>query len=136
VGASPVGFDDTTFGAACGACSLEHGVPGIGESAIFRRLPTLVFERFHGADAVRVAGCGIGLCGFHDVFMGVNCPWNPPLPMGSPGNSHGRFDEMPTSGPVGRNEDRDLRRPTAAKTAKTGACLAIRTRGPDSVAGA
>lgn len=68
--AAPVGFNDATLGAACGTCSLEHGVPGIGESAIFGRFPTLVFKRLHGADSVRVAGCGIGLCGFHLVFHG------------------------------------------------------------------
>jgi len=48
----------------------------------------------------------IGTCVvFMFSCMGVNCPWNPPFPMGSPGNSRGRFDEMPGSGPVHGNVD-------------------------------
>ena len=101
MGAAPVGFNDTTLGATRGTCSLEHSVPGVFKSAVFGGFKPFVFERFHGADAVRVAGCGIGLCGFHDVFMGVNRPRIPRLsPKGWPGNSHGRFDEMPGSGTV------------------------------------
>lgn len=43
--------------------------------------------------------------GLHSL-KGINCPWNPPLPMGSPGNSHtGRLYEMPGSGPMGWNMD-------------------------------
>lgn len=100
MGASPVRLDDTTLGAARGTCSLEHSVPGVFKSAIFGGFPTLVFKRFHGADSIRVALRG-GLCGFHDVSMGVNCPRNPRLSRkGCPGNSHGRFDEMPGSGTV------------------------------------
>ncbi len=37
------------------------------------------------------------------LLLGVNCPWNPPLPMGSPGNSRqerGHVDEVPFPGSV------------------------------------
>jgi hypothetical protein len=43
------------------------------------------------------------------VCKGINCPWNPPSPMGSPGNSRnqsGHVHEVPLSGPVGGNVDR------------------------------
>ena len=75
--AAPVRLDNAAFGATCGTCSLEHSVPGVFKSTVFGGFPTLVFERLHGADAVRVAGCGIGLCGFHLVFHGRQLPAQP-----------------------------------------------------------
>jgi len=44
--------------------------------------------------------CGGACVVFILCCMGVNCPWNPPFPMGSPGNSRGRFDEVPLPGTV------------------------------------
>ena len=76
MGATPIGLDDTTLSATSGRGTLEHGVPSIGESAIFGWFPTLVFERFHGADSVRVALRG-GLCGFHLVLYGRQLPAQP-----------------------------------------------------------
>jgi len=77
VRAAPVGLNDTTLGATCGTCTLEHSVPGIGESAVFGGFKPFVFERFHGADAVGVAGCGGDLCGFHLVLYGRQLPAQP-----------------------------------------------------------
>lgn len=77
MGASPVGLYNATLSAARGRRALEHSVPGIVESAIFGWFPTLVFERFHGADSVRVAGCGRDLCGFHLVLYGRQLPAHP-----------------------------------------------------------
>ena len=73
--AAPVGLNNAAFGAARGRRALEHSVAGVRESAIFRRLKALVFERFHGADSIGVALRG-DLCGFHMVSKGVNCPRN------------------------------------------------------------
>jgi hypothetical protein len=73
--AAPVGLYNAAFGAACRTCTLEHSVMSILESAIFGWFPTLVFERFHGADSIGVALRG-DLCGFHMVSKGVNCPRN------------------------------------------------------------
>jgi hypothetical protein len=64
VRAAPVGLNNAAFGAARGRRALEHSVPGVGESAIFGGFKPFVFERFHGADAIRVALRG-DLCGFH-----------------------------------------------------------------------
>jgi hypothetical protein len=46
-----------------------------------------------------------GLDCLHSL-KGINCPQNPPLPMGSPGNSSLGFDEVTFSGSVGRNPHR------------------------------
>jgi hypothetical protein len=62
--AAPVGLYNATLRTARGTCTLEHGVLGILESAVFRRLKSFVFERFRGADSIRVALRG-DLCGFH-----------------------------------------------------------------------
>ena len=105
MGAAPVGLNNATLSTTRGRGALEHSVPSIGESAVFRGFKPFIFKRFHGADSVRVAGCGRDLCGFHMVSKGVNCPQNPPLPMDSPGNSSLGFDEMPGSGPVYGNVD-------------------------------
>lgn len=66
--AAPVGLDNATLSAARRTCTLEHSMAGVFKSAVFGGFPTLVFKRFHGADSVRVAGCGRDLCGFH-VFL-------------------------------------------------------------------
>lgn len=66
--AAPVGLNNATLSAASGRRALEHCMAGVRQSAVFGGFPTLVFKRFHGADSVRVAGCGRDLCGFH-VFL-------------------------------------------------------------------
>lgn len=66
--AAPVGFNNAPFGTTSGRRALEHCMAGVRQSAVFGGFPTLVFKRFHGADSVRVAGCGRDLCGFH-VFL-------------------------------------------------------------------
>ena len=88
MGTAPVGLYNATLSAASGRGAIEHSVPGVRESAIFGGFKPLVFKRFHGADSVRVAGCGRDLCGFHDLLLGVNCPRSPRFPMGWPGNCH------------------------------------------------
>ena len=37
------------------------------------------------------------------ICKGINCPWNLPFPIGSPGNSS--FDEVNSTRPVGRDVD-------------------------------
>ena len=107
VGTSPVGLHDAPFGATCGRGGIKRGMPNESKDGVFvRGVHALVFESLIGRDSVGVAGCGGDLCGFHDVFMGVNCPRIPRLsPKGWPGNSHGRFDEVPFPGPVNRDVD-------------------------------
>jgi hypothetical protein len=68
MGAAPVWFDNATLSATSGRGAIEHSMAGVFKSAVFGWFPTLVFKRFHGADSVRVAGCGRDLCGFH-VFL-------------------------------------------------------------------
>jgi len=56
MGTSPVGFDHTPFGAACGRCGFPHGITGEGLEALRCIGKPLILEGFGCADSVGVVG--------------------------------------------------------------------------------
>ena len=96
VGASPVGFNYTPFGATSGRRCVKHGVAGEGLEGV--RGEPFILEGFGCGDSVRVVGLG-----FHSLY-GHQLPAEPTgYPMDSPENSG--FDEVNRSIAVGGNMD-------------------------------
>lgn len=100
VGASPVGFHNAPFGTTGGRRCVPHSVAGEGFQAFRGVGKAFVFQSFGGGDSVRVT-----LRGFHGL-KGHQLPIaTHAFAWADMGNSSLGFDEMPTTGPVGRNVD-------------------------------
>lgn len=86
MGTCPVGFDDTTLGAASGGRCVKGSVAHESENGVFvARVDTLELEDFGCADAVGVAG--LGLRGFHLFDRATIARHSPPVARwGSAGN--------------------------------------------------
>lgn len=97
VGASPVGFNYTPFGATSGRRCVKHGVAGEGLEGV--RGEPFILEGFGCGDSVRVL-----FGGFHWFNRASIARYSLQLPEGKRGKSG--FNEVTSTLAVGRNVHR------------------------------